>query len=156
MCFVLTANLIRLSLAFHVPTMTRRRPRAEYDAGRMPGFAASRTTTWRLFLTGTNVHSTIPICGQETASSSSPFLIAASTAVTIWPGIAGLSSDGNSITGSACMHVSCSPISTKHFKCRSAQPHQAKLHRFCGRRAPWCGKTREQPSAAQPPACPRF
>jgi hypothetical protein len=42
-----------------------------------------------------NVPSTIPTCGQETASSSSPSVTAASTAVAIWLGIAGLSSDGN-------------------------------------------------------------
>jgi hypothetical protein len=109
MCLVLTANLTRLSLAFHGPTMTRGRPRAEYDAGKMPGFATSRTTTWRLFLTGTNVPSTIPIYGQETASSSSPSLTAASIAVMIWLGIAGSSYNVNSLTGSACMHVSAPP-----------------------------------------------
>ena len=83
MCLVLTANPIRLSLAFHVLTTTRRRLRAEYDAGRMPGFAASQIMTWRLFLTGTNVLSTIPTCGQETVSISSPPLLTASAAVTI-------------------------------------------------------------------------
>lgn len=152
MCLVPTANLIRLSLAFHVPTMTRRRLRAEYDAGRMPGFAASRTTTWRLFLTGTNVLLTIPICGQETASSSSPSLIAASTAVTIWPGIAGSSSDGNSLTGECLLACECSPVAfrrTKHFKSRFSQPHPTKLHRYVDRKALSCGKTHERPFAGR-------
>lgn len=152
MCLVPTANLIRLSLAFHVPTMTRRRLRAEYVAGRMPGFAASRTTTWRLFLTGTNVHSTTPICGQETASSSSPSLTAASTAVTIWPGIAGSSSDGNSLTGSACMYAGAPPSAirrTNAFKFLSAQPHQAKPRRSCGHRARSFVRIHGQPSVGR-------
>ena len=102
MCLVLTANPIRLSLAFHVLTTTRRRLRAEYDAGRMPGFAASKIMTWRLFLIGTNVPSTIPTCGQGTVSSSSPSRTTALAAVTIWLGSAGSSSNGNNHAGSAC------------------------------------------------------
>lgn len=110
MCLVLTANPIRLSLAFHVLTTTSSRHRAEYDAGKMPGFAASKIMTWRLFLTGTNVPSTIPTCGQETVSSSLQSLTTASAAVTIWLGIAGSSSNGNSHAGSACNVCECSHL----------------------------------------------